>query len=304
MAIKLQHLLNSRLSIALGYTLSKVPTAIGYRVAHWLANFLASRKNNLMVRSVRANQWVVNDMRPTAQDLDLLVRRTYQSAARSLYEFWHYVGNSQAVLDMVEFDASFFDTIAQVRQRKRGALLVVPHISNFDLIGRAAVYNGINIHILSYPQPSGGYRWQNALRQLPGLTVTPMSIAALRQASNTLHEGGIVVTGIDRPLPTQDSKYEVSFFGRPATLPVFHIRLALKHNLPIVVIGGRRNANGRYHVWAFPPIPMQPSDDLVHETVRNAESVLDVLARVIRKAPDQWAMFYPVWPEALEQMPL
>ncbi len=303
MAIDIQTFLNSRLSIALGLILSKVPPSAGFRIAYWLGDLLAARKNNNMVRALRANQWVAHGELPTAKELDKLVRQTYRSAARSLYEFWHYIGDNQAILDMVEFDQSFIDAIEQARREDRGALIVIPHLSNFDLVGRSTVLHGTHLHVLSYPQPPGGYRWQNELRQLPGLTVTPLSIEALRQASNTLRSGGVVVTGIDRPLPKEDSKYQVRFFGRLANLPVFHIRLALKHDLPIVVLGGRRKADGRYSLWASPPIQMKRSNDLVQEIVQNAEAVLEVLAQYIRSAPDQWAMFYPVWPKALDQMP-
>ena len=304
MAINLQTFLNSRLSIALGVTLSKIPTPAGYRIAYWLADFLASRKSNHMARALRANQWVVHDERPNAQELDYLTKQAYRSAARSLYEFWHFFRNNRAVYDMVEFDDSFTSVIEQAQREKRGTLMVVPHLSNFDLVGRSAVLHGIPLHVLSYPQPPGGYRWQNALRQLPGLTVTPLSVEAIRQASATLRAGGLVVTGIDRPLPDPDRKYRVRFFGRAAALPVFHIRLALKHDLPIVVTGGCRKENGRYIVWASSPIQMKRSNDLIQEIVQNAEAVLDVLSQFIRRAPDQWAMFYPVWPEALAQMPI
>ncbi len=304
MAINLQAFLNSRLSIALGVILSRVPTPVGFQIAYWLGDLLAARKNNSMVRAVRANLWVVHGELPTASELDELVRQTYRSAARSLYEFWHYIHDNRAVIDMVEFEESFTGIVEQARRDKQGLLMVLPHLSNFDLVGRSAVLHGIPLHVLSYPRPPGGYRWQNALRQLPGLTITPMSVEALRQASITLRGGGIVVTGIDRPLPGEDSKYPVRFFGRTASLPVFHIRLALKHDLPIVVVGGRRKTDGNYAVWASPPIPMKRSKDLVEEIVQNAEAVLDVMSGFIRSAPDQWAMFYPVWPDALSQMPV
>jgi len=112
------------------------------------------------------------------------------------------------------------------------------------------------------------------------------------------------VTGVDRPLSTsEDAKYRPRFFGRAAALPVFHIRLALKHNLPIIVVGGARKANGCYSVWASDPIPMQRHSDMVQETVQNAEAVLAVIADYIRQAPEQWAMYYPVWPETLDQAP-
>jgi KDO2-lipid IV(A) lauroyltransferase len=89
-------------------------------------------------------------------------------------------------------------------------------------------------------------------------------------------------------------------FDRLANMPVFHIRLAIKQNIPITVLGGCRKSDGRYRVWASAPIPMQRSADLVQETVQNAETVLNVISENIRRAPEQWAMYYPVWPEVLE----
>lgn len=258
----------------------------------------------MMVRSVRANQWVVHDMRLSAGQLNAVVRETFRSTARSLFEFWHMFTEPQSVIDLVEFDPSFMECIQRAKRGESGTLLVAPHMSNFDLVGRAIALRGLELHILSYPQPPGGYRVQNRLRQVPGLHITPMSIQALREASETLRANKVVITGIDRPLPTGlDAKYRPRFFNRPAALPVFHIRLALKHNIPITILGGARRADGCYRVWASDPIPMQRDNNLVNEIVQNAENVLAVLASFIRQAPEQWAMFYPVWPETLDQTP-
>jgi KDO2-lipid IV(A) lauroyltransferase len=122
-----------------------------------------------------------------------------------------------------------------------------------------------------------------------------MSIEALRRATDVLNAGGAVLTGVDRPIA--DSKYRPSFFGQPVSLPVFHVRLALKLGLPITVVACQAQPDGNYQILASDPIPMQPNPDLVTETVRNAEAVLRVIQEWIRLTPEQWAMFYPVWPE-------
>lgn len=302
--MKLQDLLNSHIGIALGLGLSRmIQPRIGYPFSRWIADILARRQHNLMVRSVRANQWVLHDEQVSVQQLNTLVHATFRSTARSLYEFWHYFRDPQIVLDMVEFDPSFNELYDQAKKGDKGTLLVVPHLSNFDLIGRALALRGLDLHILSYPQPPGGYRRQNEIRQLPGLKVTPMSIQALGEASQTLRANKVVLTGVDRPLPASEAKYRPRFFGRPAAMPVFYIRLALKHNLPITVLGACRKPTGNYYIWASDPIPMQRHPDLVQETVQNAETVLNVLAGFIKKSPEQWAMFYPVWPETLDQVP-
>jgi lauroyl/myristoyl acyltransferase len=299
----LQKFINSRVAMAIGLGLSSVPPRVGYGLANWIGSQIAKVKSNPMVRGVRANQWVIHGESITARELDEAVAAIFRSSARSLYEFWHFHRDPQAVLDMVEIDPSFSTCFRQAQQSSKGLLMVIPHLSNFDLVGRATVLNGYPLHILSYPQPSGGYRLQNRLRAMPGLTVTPLSIESLREASVTLRSGGTVLTGADRPLAEPDIKYRPRFFGRAASLPVFYVRLALKHHLPVVVTGGLRKPDGGYLVWASDPIPMVPHPDLVQETVQNAEVVLAVLAKFIQRAKDQWAMFYPIWPEVLDEMP-
>lgn len=304
--MKLQDFLNSYMGTALGLGVSwMVKPRVGYPLARTIADVIVSRKRSLFVRSVRANQWVVHNHQLTAQQLNDLVHQTFRSAARSLYEFWHFFTEPQVVMGMVDFDPSAQECFRRAREEKTGTIMVAPHICNFDLVARALVLQGLNLHILSYPQPTSGYRHQNRLRQLPGMRVTPMSIQALREASETLRANRTLLTGVDRPLPEgPDAKYRPRFFGRPAAMPVFYIRLAIKHNLPITVLGGCRKTDGRYRVWASDPIPMQRHPDLLQETVQNSEQVLSLIAENIRKAPDQWAMFYPVWPEVLDQAPL
>lgn len=299
--MKLQTILISKSATALGVTISRLlPPRLGYPFVRAVADIISKRRKNPMVRAVRANQWVLHggDVSPTK--LERLVRETFRSSARSMYEFWHYYKDSSTVLDMVEFDPSMDRCIERALQEKDGTLMVGPHITNFDMVGRALALRGMKMQVLSYPQPPGGYRWQNQIRELDGVTVTPMSIQALRKASETLRAGDTVLTGVDRPLPTDEkAKYRPRFFGRAASLPVFYIRLALKHNLPITILGGCRKPDGRYYVWASGPIHMQRSNDLVEETLTNTETVLAAVSQVIRRAPKQWAMFYPVWPEVM-----
>lgn len=301
--MKLYETLDNRFGIGLGFLLSRLPPAIGYRIAQWFADLLSTQKNSPRVWAVRANQWIVHDLNISTQELDRLVRDTYRNSARGLYEFWHSLPGKEKVLKMVDFDQSFFSAINQAKAKGEGLILVLPHLANFDLVGHAAAFSGVKLHALSYPQPPGSYRWQNELRKLEGLTITPLSIQALRLASTTLSSGGIVTTGIDRPLGQEHGKYQLRFFGRKATLPVFHVRLALKHNVPISVIGGCKKPGGNYQVWASELIYMTPMDDIIRETVYNAEKLLSISEHDIRRFPDQWAMFYPVWPEEMNHVP-
>ncbi|MDZ4159221.1 MAG: hypothetical protein U1B80_05455 [Anaerolineaceae bacterium] len=299
--MKLERFVNSRFGVGVALFLGQVlPPALGVRFSQAVGNWIGSRRKMAQVRAVRANQWVVSGESLTPEGLDQITRATFCSAARNLYDYFHYFRDPKAIEKLVQFSPGFERCLEQLRSGGQGILFVCPHLSNIDLIGRAAALHGLSMQILSYPQPPGSYRLQNLLRKMTGLDVTPMSYSALRQAAERLKAGGAVLTGVDRPLP--DSKYKPRFFNRPAALPVAYVRLALKTGLPVTVLVGCRRPDDTYYVWASDPIPMQPHPDLETEVVRNAEAVLDVVTSYIREVPEQWAMFYPVWSEALNEI--
>jgi KDO2-lipid IV(A) lauroyltransferase len=105
----------------------------------------------------------------------------------------------------------------------------------------------------------------------------------------------MVLTGIDRPI----EKPEVTplFFGRPAALPIHHIFLAAKARVPIVITAAYLQQDGKYHVSASDLIDMDPCPNPEETILRNAEKVLAVAETFIRRAPQQWSVPLPVWPQ-------
>ncbi len=298
--MNLYDVFNSSGAVKLGVTLSSMtPTWLGLPIGYRVADLVAMQKQSRMVKAVRVNQWVLSGERLSGAALDAQVRKVFRSIAHSLYEFYHFLDHPEKLIRCVDFDDRFEAFMQRRKAEGRGSLLVVPHLSNFDLIGCAMIARGLPLHALTHPQSWGGYEWQNILRVRGGYAVSPMTFQGLKEANQTLREGGVLVTGVDRPLPQPEAKYRPRFLGRAASMPVFHIRMALKHHLPITVLGACRKPDGRYCVWASDPLEMQPRPDLVEETVLNAERVLEEIGKNLRVAPEQWAMIYPVWQEAM-----
>jgi KDO2-lipid IV(A) lauroyltransferase len=301
MAITLQNIINSRFGV--GFALSvgpRLPPRIGYALAPFLADRIASRRKSTLVRSVRANQWVVAGENCTAEELDQAVRATIRQSARNIYELYSNLNNRRALRSVVEISPPLRERIESYRSKNSGMVIVTPHLSNFDLIGRAVDASGFRALVISFPQPGGGYRWQNRMRKEVGVELIPASKTALRKSLEHLKAGGLVFTGMDRPIP--DSKYRPHFFGRPAAMPVFHVLLALRANVPIVVWAPIQGPDGVYRIEASEEIEMTRHPDRKVEITQNAEACLEVAADYIRRVPHQWMMFYPVWPEAIEEV--
>lgn len=297
----IQSFLYSRIATGLAMFLSQnIPQQAGYSVAENIGRFVGKLSGSSQRQAVRLNQWVVSRMQLSGRELDRVAESVFRFTGYAMYDFYHNINRPKIILDKVLFTARMERFIERERH-ERGCMFVVPHTGNFDFAGRAMALRGVNFQVLSFPQPPGGYKVQNQFRETPGMDVTPMSLDSMRAAAQRLANGGIVITGMDRPLP--ESNYHPRFFGIPAPMPVAYIRLAIKANVPIVVGAVQRIAGGRYQVDASEAIEMQRHEDLKTELETNAEAVLRRAEEFIRRVPQQWLMFYPVWPQVKPQVP-
>jgi phosphatidylinositol dimannoside acyltransferase len=300
--MSLQGLSQSRFGVGLVLSLGKIlPGRPGFWLADQVGKWIASLKQSEQVRTVRANQWVVSGGSLSKQQLDRAVQAVYRSTARCLFDLYHSLDHPEQISRRVELSPKLIDIFTKNQAGQGGILAVAPHLSNFDLAGQALGLRGWPFQILSFPQPGGGYQWQNKLRSLNNIEITPTSLKTLQQAKARLLRGGIVLTGLERPIG--NSRYRPLFFGRPAPVPVAYIRLAMETHVPVVVVTCLTKPDGNYLINASEPIPMQSYPDLVEEMEQNASRVLAEAEIFIRQVPNQWSMFYPVWPEALNEVP-
>lgn len=300
MASIVQYLINSRVGVRLPLWLGRVtPPSLGHRLAELIADRISSRANWDLVQAVRANQLVVGGTQLPARALDDRVRQTFRHTARCLYDYYHHLNNGTALDQLIAWEPDADRLLNALSDGGETAIIVGPHMSNFDFVARAIAMRGVRLTALSFSQPGSGYRWQNQMRRESGIDVLPASMVSLRRAVRHLHAGGTVITGLDRPLP--GSRYRPHFFDRPAALSAMHVFLALKTGAPIYVLAAVMRSDGVYAIKSSQPIRMVSRPDRHAQIVHNAERVLAAAEDFIRLAPYQWSMFYPVWPEALQE---
>jgi KDO2-lipid IV(A) lauroyltransferase len=301
MALRLQDLVNSRFGIGFALAFGRLlPQAIAYRLIPVLADRMSQRRNSAMIEAVRANQWVVHGEQASDEQLDRLVRDTFRHTGHCLYDLYHNLNKSEEMQRLIRFGPNAGEYLNSVVQRERGLIIVGAHMSNFDFVLQSAGRLGFRGLALGMPEQIGGYKRQNELRRSAGLDIVPTSLASIRLAGKRLREGDIVVTGVDRPL--EGSSYLPRFFGRPAAVTVHHILLALKEDVPIVAAAAILRPSGTYDILVSDPIEMSRGPNRRAELIANAEAVLAQIERFIQIAPEQWSMFYPVWPDALDEL--
>ena len=300
--MSLQDLINGEIGVSLAKSLAKaLPEKAGFKLAHSVARIISHRKNTSMVRCTRANQWVLSGKQLSGEELDQRVKDVFDHTAYCLFDLYHNIDEPKTLLDKMTISPKLGEILTSRKDCGEGTIYLTPHLSNFDLAGRAITYSGHHLLVLSYPNPNKGYQMQNKLRKEYAIEVMPMSIESLRLGKQRLQEGKAIITGLDRPL--EESKYHPKFFGFPSMVPVTYVKLALQTQSPIVVVACIGNENGRYTAEASDLIYLDHYNDPVQEMERNAEKVLKQAEVFISAHANQWSMFYPVWPWALAEMP-
>ena len=287
-------------SIFVGETL---PPNLGYAVTRGFARFLTAFRNSELSRSVRANQWVVQGEDLSYPELVDATRSVLTHAGRCYYDLYHTWTDPEAQRAMVPISREIEDFIAYSKS-SQGTLVVAPHLSNFDLVIRALASYGLQAKILTLENPTGGQQVQNKLRETTGLDITPLGNPDVySEVIEHLKSGGVAATGVDRPSSNRKKRHQVEFLGRPSALPVGYIRLALAADVPITVVAAKMLPSQKYSLLHSGPIHLKKFEDRVKEVVYNAEMILEVIGDYILQAPEQWLMYYPVWPETLEIVP-
>jgi KDO2-lipid IV(A) lauroyltransferase len=300
--VDLQQVINSSVSLSLVAAFARgLAPRWGYPVAAFIAEQIARQRNSRVVRAVRANQWVVSGKELSGEALDQVVRETFHHWAHSIFDLYHYIQDPLAADQLIVLEPSFQQLTRRPEFDRRGLMIVGLHLSNFDLVLQWLCKQGLNPLMLTIPNPQGGRQLEYEMRQRAGMRLLPASLSAFRQAIKHLQRGGMVATGIDRPIP--NPQVCPRFFNLAAALPMHHIFLATKAHVPVVIAAATRRQDEKYHVFASDFLEMDSHPDPQVEMLRNAEKILSRAEEFIRRAPRQWSVPLPVWPEVMDKVP-
>ncbi len=280
-----------------------LPNSIGHPVAAVISYLAGNRVFSPTFRAISLNQWVAHDGTLNARQVRQAIRKVYQNQGRALYDFYHNLDRPDEIRKFVKLTPAFEKMMNECMsgELKQGTLMLMPHLSGFNLSGLYLAQLGFKFLTLAIPNPNRGYAWQNKLRNDRGMEVVPLNMEALQHARQRLQSGGTVLTGIDRPIDEPD--LEPRFFGRKAALPVAYVKLALKTNARVFVLGFQTLKDNTIVVDVSPQVEFEHRDDAHEELVYNAEKVLKIAEQFIRLDPSQWMMFLPVWPDAKNEVP-
>lgn len=290
-----QRLVTTELGTRAWLALGALPPRAGYAFARWLTRRLYQRKQGIVYRVLYENQKHVLGPEATVEQVDAAVAAVLQHAGIVNYDFVRAVSRGeQAILDGIDLGADFWPNLEAARATGQGVLICAAHLSNFNLgFLSFAIQGGFPIQALSAAEDAGGFKVVRDLRSRGLIEDTPIDAGSLRKAILRLRQGGVALTGVDWPVP--DMQDGVSFFGAPSFLSSGNVRMALSANAVLVPLACHWTPERGYYAMTGPHLQLERTGNREDDIRHNSRRILSILEGWIRRAPDQWLMYHPVW---------
>lgn len=272
-----------------------LPQGLSVRAFQAAADAAAVR-NRKGTRQLRKNLRRVVGPGVSELRLDRLVGDSLRSYSRYWLETFRLAkmdhGDVAARLDVNAQGTEHLDAAMASGQ---GAIIVLPHMGNWDVSGLWFVERGFPFTTVAERlEPASLYDRFVGYRESLGMEVialtggdrSPMEVLAER-----LRAGRAVCLVADRDLSR--SGIEVQFFGEPTRMPGGPAVLSAMTGAPVLPVGLWFTDDGWGH-RVNPPIEA-PAGRLREKVAAGTQAVADVFAREIAAHPTDWHMLQPLW---------
>ena len=180
-----------------------------------------------------------------------------------------------------------------------GAILVSPHLGNWELGGLGLAEMGYRLNVMTFREPDDKVNeLREQFRSERGIGIIYVdrhdtSPLAIIEAVNALRRNEIVVLLGERDGSSHTIRLD--FFGRPADIPVGAAYLALASGAPVIPVFVPLEGD-RYSTFMEEPIYFQGKHGDHAAVIREGtDRLLRVFESYIRRYPDQWYNFFPYW---------
>lgn len=202
-------------------------------------------------------------------------------------------------MDGTARDGSGWEHFSAALAAGRGVLLVTPHLGNWELGAPLLTRRGVRPLVLTAPEPGQGFtelRSNARARHGVDTLVVGNDPFAFVEVIRRLQAGGVVALLLDRP--TKGTAVSVELCGRPFEASVAAAELARATGCAIVPVVLPREGNS----WVAHGLAAVPYErrSLTQPAARRELTgrILAALEPWIRRHPEQWFHFVPVWPAA------
>jgi KDO2-lipid IV(A) lauroyltransferase len=248
-------------------------------------------------RAVRANLRVVIGRR----DVGWLVLSTFLKYARNWCDVMLMMRLRGKRLQGLIGRRDDILLLDEILARGKGAILVSPHLGNWELGGLGLADLGYKVNVLTFREPDEKVNeLREKVRRERGIGFiyverNDSSPLAIIEAVNALRRNEVLALLGDRD--GSSNTIAMEFFGRSAQIPVGAAHLSLASGAPVIPVFVPLE-NGRYSTLMGEAIYFQGGHGRHGEAIREGMGrLVKVFERYIGRYPDQWYNFFDFWEE-------
>lgn len=87
----------------------------------------------------------------------------------------------------------------------------------------------------------------------------------------------------------------VEFFGKDAKAPTGAVSMALKYDIPLVLVYNTLNSNNTTTIYISDEIHLEKTDNFKESVNKGTQTLINEIERIILKYPEQWMWFHDRW---------
>lgn len=236
------------------------------------------------------NYAAVLGLPPDHPDVRRTATRAFQNYGRMLVDFTKIVRMTK---DDVRRQVTCGGTehIDRALERGRGAILALPHMGSWDMVGAAAGLLGYDIEAVAESFPGSLNDAVVRGREYFGMKVIPLGRSAVPKLIELLKRNGVaaLVTDIAR-----GRGVEVRMFEHRVELAPGPASLALRTGAALLPVGVWSTGPSRYHGQVQPELVHEASGDRKRDIAEVTQRLAVVFERMIRAHPTDWYAFKPI----------
>jgi KDO2-lipid IV(A) lauroyltransferase len=180
-------------------------------------------------------------------------------------------------------------------EKRRGALLLLAHFGNWEMMGIMSKLIGDSIMVIAKPMKKNKRMDQyiTEIRNAAGLEVVS-NIKASRTVIKALSQNRVVGILIDQRAKRSEGVW-ADFFGKKApTTPGLAV-LAMKTKAPVVPVFMVRDGFGKHRLIIQEPLELIRTGDIKKDVEANTQLFNHTVESMIRQYPDQWFWLHRRW---------
>jgi phosphatidylinositol dimannoside acyltransferase len=228
-------------------------------------------------------------------DLERWARRAFRAYARYWVEGARLGRTSQSEVVQRMIMEAGFEHLQQGMAAGRGVVMALPHVGSWEYGGAFLAAVGMPMTAVAERiEPPELFDYFVRERASMGLTIIPLGPDSGGEVLRILRSGGLVGLLSDRDLV--GTGVDVEFFGEKTTMPAGPAMLALRTGATLMTAAVFSGPGTDHRATIGRPIDMKRTGSFRSDVARITQEIATQFEGLIRRSPEQWHVFQPVWP--------